>query len=516
MFVLFALTTFVIWRTPWGLRVRSTGENPHAVETLGINPLRVRYIAVVIGGLIAGLAGAWFSLETVGSFEDGMTGGRGFIALAALIFGKWRPWPAFGGAMLFGFSDALGTRVQIFNVEPRRVPDPQPVPAAPAVRGDDDRARGRDRHGQPARCGRPAVPALAVSRVPLAPRRRVSRRVIGALLLAGFVLLAARFAGPLHTLEPDYTDHARHTYAAWSSLSIGTRIWTDPVVEWDVEARSVVERWPTMPHSYPPASVLVFLPFGVVANTGLLPVEVVNVLAVALFGAAGVWAALLLWRALEPAYPRALALVVVVLAAVELVKWGLDGFFDTAAVGCALAGIVALQRGRDRNALLWLALAFGLHFRLWYLAPVLVLAAVRHRRFDVASGIAALLLVASAVTAVWLRPALVALPDAAEFVPNPLQPALLPLLLGVALAGVVWFSERDLVVTATTVLAVATAVLTPQWQSWYPLAYLPLLALPRTATGQGALVAAWVALALQGPGALDVVATVRQLVAAVT
>ena len=124
MFVLFALTTFVIWRTPWGLRVRSTGENPHAVETLGINPLRVRYIAVVIGGLIAGLAGAWFSLETVGSFEDGMTGGRGFIALAALIFGKWRPWPAFGGALLFGFADALGTRVQIFNVSIGAFPIP--------------------------------------------------------------------------------------------------------------------------------------------------------------------------------------------------------------------------------------------------------------------------------------------------------------------------------------------------------------------------------------------------------
>ena len=65
-------------------------------------------------------------------------------------------------------------------------------------------------------------------------------------------------------------------------------------------------------------------------------------------------------------------------------------------------------------------------------------------------------------------------------------------------------------------VVLATAVLTPQWQSWYPLAYVPLLALPRSATGQGALVAAWVALALQGPGALDVVATVRQLVAAVT
>ena len=71
---------------------------------------------MIIGGLIAGLGGAWFSLETVGSFEDGMTNGTGFIALAAVIFGKWRPWPVFGGALLFGFASALETRLQILSV----------------------------------------------------------------------------------------------------------------------------------------------------------------------------------------------------------------------------------------------------------------------------------------------------------------------------------------------------------------------------------------------------------------
>ena len=116
MFLLVALTTWVLFRTPFGLRVRSVGENPHAAETLGVDPIRIRYLAVVIGGLIAGLGGAWFSLETVGSFEDNMTNGTGFIALAALIFGKWRPWQSFGGAMLFGFAAALGTRLQILSV----------------------------------------------------------------------------------------------------------------------------------------------------------------------------------------------------------------------------------------------------------------------------------------------------------------------------------------------------------------------------------------------------------------
>jgi ABC-type uncharacterized transport system permease subunit len=116
MFVIVALSWFVLFKTPWGLRVRSVGENPHAAETLGVDVIRVRYQAVILGGLIAGLGGAWFSMESQGGFQDNMTNGTGFIALAALIFGRWRPWSAFAGAMLFGFTRALGTRLQILDV----------------------------------------------------------------------------------------------------------------------------------------------------------------------------------------------------------------------------------------------------------------------------------------------------------------------------------------------------------------------------------------------------------------
>lgn len=116
MFLIFIATTVVLFHTPFGLRVRASGENPHATETVGIDPLKIRWIAVLIGGTIAGVGGVWFSIETVGSFEDNMTNGTGFIALAALIFGKWRPWQAFGGAMLFGFANALGVRVQFLGV----------------------------------------------------------------------------------------------------------------------------------------------------------------------------------------------------------------------------------------------------------------------------------------------------------------------------------------------------------------------------------------------------------------
>lgn len=117
MFAIVAASWFVLYRTAFGLRVRSVGENPEAAETVGIDVIRTRYTAVIIGGLIAGLAGAWFSMESQGGFQDGMTAGAGFIALAALIFGKWKPWTAFGGAMLFGFTRALGSRLQILGVE---------------------------------------------------------------------------------------------------------------------------------------------------------------------------------------------------------------------------------------------------------------------------------------------------------------------------------------------------------------------------------------------------------------
>jgi simple sugar transport system permease protein len=117
MYVVVFLTWLVMYRTPWGLRVRSCGENPHAAETLGIDVIRIRYQAVILGGFIAGLAGAWFSMESQSGFEDNMTNSAGFIALAAMIFGKWTPFGAFGGALFFGFARALGARLQFLNVE---------------------------------------------------------------------------------------------------------------------------------------------------------------------------------------------------------------------------------------------------------------------------------------------------------------------------------------------------------------------------------------------------------------
>jgi ABC-type uncharacterized transport system permease subunit len=116
MLILVPVLYLALFYTPWGLRTRAVGEHPRAADTVGVNVFKIRYINVIVAGMIAGLAGAWFSLETVGSFEDVMTGGKGFIALAAMIFGNWNPIGAFLGALLFGFADALQIKLQILNV----------------------------------------------------------------------------------------------------------------------------------------------------------------------------------------------------------------------------------------------------------------------------------------------------------------------------------------------------------------------------------------------------------------
>jgi general nucleoside transport system permease protein len=110
------LTWWVLFRTRFGLRLRAVGENPGAVDTAGISVVRLRYSAVLICGLLTGIAGAYLSTAMSAGFVREMTAGKGYIALAALIFAKWRPWPALGACLLFGFLEAIGIRYQSLNL----------------------------------------------------------------------------------------------------------------------------------------------------------------------------------------------------------------------------------------------------------------------------------------------------------------------------------------------------------------------------------------------------------------
>jgi simple sugar transport system permease protein len=115
--VTMVVLTYMLFRTRWGLRLRASGEYPQAAGTVGVNVIRIRYRAMILAGAIAGFAGSYLSLHSAGSFQMNMSAGKGFIAIAAMIFGGWNPIGAFGAALVFGFSDATQTLLSSLGVD---------------------------------------------------------------------------------------------------------------------------------------------------------------------------------------------------------------------------------------------------------------------------------------------------------------------------------------------------------------------------------------------------------------
>ncbi len=114
-FVAVALLTWAMYRTRWGLRTRAAGEYPKAAGTLGVDVIRLRYRNLLIAGAVAGIGGAWWPIGTVGRFDQNITGGRGFIALAAVIFGRWHPVGALSGAIVFALAEAVRLKIGNFD-----------------------------------------------------------------------------------------------------------------------------------------------------------------------------------------------------------------------------------------------------------------------------------------------------------------------------------------------------------------------------------------------------------------
>jgi simple sugar transport system permease protein len=115
MFLILIILQVALFSTRWGLRLRSVGEHPKAADTLGIDVIRTRYVGMLLSGVVAGIAGAFFTLGSVGRFDEGMTAGKGFIGLAAMIFGNWYPFGALGAGLLFGFADAIGSKLSLLG-----------------------------------------------------------------------------------------------------------------------------------------------------------------------------------------------------------------------------------------------------------------------------------------------------------------------------------------------------------------------------------------------------------------
>jgi simple sugar transport system permease protein len=114
--ILVVVVHVALFYTRWGLRTRSVGEHPRAADTVGIRVNRYRYINTTIGGMLAGLGGGFLVLEAVGQFQEGMTAGRGFISLAAMIFGNWMPFGALAASALFGYTQALQNELLLAGV----------------------------------------------------------------------------------------------------------------------------------------------------------------------------------------------------------------------------------------------------------------------------------------------------------------------------------------------------------------------------------------------------------------
>ena len=127
MVILVIAIHYVLFYTPWGLRTRAVGEHPRAADTLGVNVIKTRYVNVILGGLIAGSGGVWFTLDAVDVFNPLMTNGLGFIGLAAMIFGKWNPVGALIGALIFGLGNSVTSTVSIFRPDiPSQLPQMLP------------------------------------------------------------------------------------------------------------------------------------------------------------------------------------------------------------------------------------------------------------------------------------------------------------------------------------------------------------------------------------------------------
>ena len=147
MILLVIAMHIMLFYTPWGLRTRAVGEHPKAADTLGINVYFMRYVNVIIGGIIAGFGGAYFTIGSVGRFDEQMTSGKGFIGLAAMIFGKWNPFGAFTSSLIFGFARFTASE----TTDPARA-DPIRIFAHGALYRDD---------GHPDRCSGTRHPPAA-------------------------------------------------------------------------------------------------------------------------------------------------------------------------------------------------------------------------------------------------------------------------------------------------------------------------------------------------------------------
>ena len=373
--------------------------------------------------------------------------------------------------------------------------------------------------------------ALGVERAAASARsrprgvRRValpSRRTLGLVALAAiFAAIVPRFGAPLYTLEDHYTDHVRHEYSSWAFLQEGFDVFSTPLAEWSVTADHPHLLWPELPVIYPPGLLAFFLPFGAGSNVDVLSDARVHMVMVMVLAVAAVLASFQLVRTLRPKYEPALGVLLAILGATLYVKWGLNGFIDPLVAGLALLGIYWADRGSYGRGLLALVVALSLQFRLWYLWPVVLALAIRHRReiprwqLAVSAAIALVSLVAFLLAV----PAVTALEDMPGIETNYLAlteggvdgAKIVALAGAIVLLAIVYASERSVPTVAAIALVLVLIFGVAQWQAWYPVLLTPALGIVNRRWGQFALALAFLETTFFLGGFPDVIRTLQVL-----
>jgi hypothetical protein len=308
-------------------------------------------------------------------------------------------------------------------------------------------------------------------------------------LAVAVVLVVPLFKVPRYSVAPLYTDHMRHAYAAWALLNIGPEVFTTPISQWNFGASHPFVSWPTLPHLYPIGSLVLFMPFGVTINLGLVPEPLVNISMVMLFGVFGVVASWLLYQTLRDSYEPILLGIVLLMVVPSYVFWGLNGFFDTIAVALALYGVRGYWRGNNGSSMLALVGALSLHYRLWYLGPLALVVAWRYWRtydglLDWRLALVGVLGAGSLASFFLTLPGLLALSKSPLVHKNPLgltdditPLTLLALGIAVALLAVVYRYETNPIILVSLTLAVISVFTFTQWMPWYLILVTPTFAL---------------------------------------
>jgi hypothetical protein len=331
--------------------------------------------------------------------------------------------------------------------------------------------------------------AAAVSRL----RKPSPLQTAALALVVALVVSVTRFQAPNFTLEPSYTDHLQHEYSSWAFLHIGFRIFNTPLGDWgNVHAAHPHLFWTQLPTIYPPGLVLFFLPFGVASNEGLLADSRVHELMVMLLGVAALFAAFQLRRTLKLSYEPVLAAVLTILGSILFLTWGLDGFIDPLAAGLALAGIYWIRQDLPGRGIVLLALGLSLQYRLWYLWPLVLVVAVRRWRAIERWQLALTCFIAtiSTVTFAMSVSFVTRFHDISGIQPNALAVTHgvnteqgIALVAGAIVVAIAFLNEPP-EVAACVLLGFLLIFFVDQWEAWYPVLFVPLLAVIQSRLAQ--------------------------------